>query len=183
MNEIAAGIPAHLMADPKVDQAKAKNVMGKDDFMKLLMVQLQNQDPLKPMDHHEFAAQLAQFGSLEQLTNIHKGIEGLHSGMGDEAKLSALGMIRKKVQAAGNEVELLEGQSVTLTHGSKENVQPVKAQIYTDGGKIVREIELSSKPGSQEIQWDGKDSEEKRYRQENTRSECKVSTKLGSRRS
>ena len=90
MNEVTASIPAHLMADPREQQPKAKNALGKDDFLKLLMAQLQNQDPLKPMDHQEFVAQLAQFGSLEQLTNIQKGIEGLHSGIGDEAKLSAL---------------------------------------------------------------------------------------------
>ncbi len=161
MKEVTAAIPPHLMADPKADFPKAKNTMGKDDFMKLLMAQLQHQDPLKPMENQEFVAQLAQFGSLEQLTNIQKGIDGLSSGNKDEAKLSALGMIGKHVQATGNDIDLREGSEVTLRYGQKEGLTPVSAQIYTDGGKLVREIDLGGKADSQEVHWDGKDADGK----------------------
>lgn len=160
MDALSAAIPSHLMADPSKDLPKAKNAMGKEDFMKLLMTQLQNQDPLKPMEHQEFAAQLAQFGSLEQLTNIQKGIEGLHTGIGDGAKLSALSLIGKKVQAIGNQLDLLEGQEVSMKYGAKEGVTPVKAAIYTEGGKLVRELDVSRAEGA-EVKWDGKDQEGK----------------------
>ena len=50
MDALSGAIPSHLMADPSKDLPKAKNAMGKEDFMKLLMTQLQNQDPLKPLD-------------------------------------------------------------------------------------------------------------------------------------
>lgn len=160
MKELTAAIPQHLMADPKKDMPKAKNTIGKDDFMKLLMTQLQHQDPLKPMDHHEFASQLAQFGSLEQLTNIQKAIEGVHTGIGEESKLSALNMIGKRIQTGGSQVELIEGQNVGLKFNAKDDILPVKASIYTDGGKQVREIDLSRAEGT-EIKWDGKDQEGK----------------------
>ncbi|MCX6101642.1 MAG: hypothetical protein NT000_00070 [Proteobacteria bacterium] len=160
MNALSAAIPSHLMADPVKDLPKAKNAMGKEDFMKLLMAQLQNQDPLKPMEHQEFAAQLAQFGSLEQLTNIGKGIEGLHSGLGEGSKLSALTMIGKNVQATGNYVDLLEGQEVSMKYSSKDGIQAVKAAIFTEGGKIVREIDLAKVEGT-EVKWDGKDQDGK----------------------
>lgn len=158
MDALSAAIPSHLMADPSKDLPKAKNAMGKEDFMKLLMTQLQNQDPLKPMEHQEFAAQLAQFGSLEQLTNIQKGIEGVHSGIGEGAKLSALSLIGKKVQAIGNQLDLLEGQEVSMKYGTKEGVMPIKAAIYTEGGKLVREIDIARAEGT-EVKWDGKDQE------------------------
>ncbi len=160
MDALSAAIPSHLMADPAKDLPKSKNAMGKEDFMKLLMTQLQNQDPLKPMEHQEFAAQLAQFGSLEQLTNIQKGIEGLHTGLGEGSKLSALSMIGKKVQAIGNNIDLVEGQEISMKYSSKEGVQPFKAAIYTEGGKVVREIDLAKAEGT-EIKWDGKDQEGK----------------------
>lgn len=54
-----------------------KNELGKDDFLKLLIAQLTNQDPLDPLKDQDFIAQLAQFTALEQTTNMAKGIETL----------------------------------------------------------------------------------------------------------
>jgi len=158
MNELNAVLPSRL-TDLPPDRVKPKNTLGKDDFLKLLMAQLNNQDPLKPMEHQEFSAQLAQFGSLEQLQNIHKGIESLQGGMGNEAKLSALGMIGKSVSANGNEVELMEGQPVNLSFSSKEGVTPIRAQIYSEGGKIVRELDINARTAEAGLVWDGKDQE------------------------
>lgn len=160
MNEVTAALPNKLTELPQ-ERIKPKNALGKDDFLKLLMAQLNNQDPLKPMEHQEFSAQLAQFGSLEQLQNIHKGIESLQGGMGNESKLSALGMIGKTVKATGNEVQLMEGQSVNLSFNSKEGVNPIKAQIYSEAGKVVREMDIDSRNPSNGISWDGKDQEGK----------------------
>ena len=50
----------------------SKNTLGKDDFLKLLVTQLQNQDPLNPMDDTQFIAQMAQFSELEQMQNVNK---------------------------------------------------------------------------------------------------------------
>ncbi len=162
MKEISATVPQHLMLDDKAPPTKAKNSLGKDDFMKLLMTQLTHQDPMKPMDHEQFSAQLAQFGSLEQLQNIGKGIEGLKGGIGDGAKLSALTLIGKKVQTIGNEVQLVEGQSVSLKYQPKDGLTPIKASVYGENGsKLVREISIDARKEGAEIVWDGKDTEGK----------------------
>lgn len=160
MNEVNAALPSKLTEIPQ-ERVKSKNTLGKDDFLKLLMAQLNNQDPLKPMEHQEFSAQLAQFGSLEQLQNIHKGIESLQGGIGNESKLSALGMIGKTVTANGNEVDLMEGQPVNLSFVKKDGVTPVKAQIYSDQGKVVRELEMNARTSEAGLTWDGKDQEGK----------------------
>ncbi|NDD03807.1 MAG: hypothetical protein EB078_02775 [Proteobacteria bacterium] len=153
MNELSAALPSKLTEMP-AERSKPKNTLGKDDFLKLLMAQLNNQDPLKPMEHQEFSAQLAQFGSLEQLQNIHKGIENLQGGMGNESKLSAIGMIGKQVHANGNEVNLVEGQAINLTFSKKEGINPVQAQIYSESGKVVRELDIDPRTKNGEISWD-----------------------------
>lgn len=156
MNEIQPGIPAHLLSETS-DLPKAKNAMGKDEFMKLLLVQLKHQDPMKPMDHQEFTAQLAQFSQLEQLANIGKGIDTLQQGTGSDAKLQAMSMIGKRVQGTGNEVQLMEGQAVSLAHNLPADFKPARASVYSPEGKLVRDMQINpAKEGSSEVVWDGK---------------------------
>jgi flagellar basal-body rod modification protein FlgD len=74
-------IPA---AQPGVSDASARaNSLGSDAFLKLLVVQLQNQDPTSPQSNTEFIAQLATFSSLEQLTSINKAVTSLAQFLGD----------------------------------------------------------------------------------------------------
>ncbi len=53
------------------------SVLGKDDFLRLLVAQLRNQNPLEPMDDREFVAQLAQFSALEQMHNVSQAVQAL----------------------------------------------------------------------------------------------------------
>lgn len=59
----------------KQTNQQSPGILGKDDFLKILITQLQNQDPSNPMDDREFIAQMAQFSSLEQMTNMNTAIQ------------------------------------------------------------------------------------------------------------
>ena len=76
-----------------------KKQMGKDDFLLLLTKQLQNQDPMKPMDNMEFVAQMAQFTSLEQMTNMNKSIERFVASANQSYKIQAMSMLGWTVTA------------------------------------------------------------------------------------
>jgi flagellar basal-body rod modification protein FlgD len=56
---------------------QSRTQLGKDDFLRLLVTQLQHQDPGNPMDSSQFMGQLAQFSALEQMTNVAKSVDGL----------------------------------------------------------------------------------------------------------
>ncbi|MHB1011852.1 MAG: flagellar hook assembly protein FlgD [Desulfobacteria bacterium] len=64
-------------ASSSAPQAASQKTVGKDEFLKLFVTQLKFQDPLKPMDSTGFTTQLAQFSSLEQLTNLNDGMKSL----------------------------------------------------------------------------------------------------------
>jgi flagellar basal-body rod modification protein FlgD len=70
---------------------KVSNQMDKDDFLKILITQLQNQDPSAPMEDKEFIAQMAQFSSLEQMTNMATNFSKLSSTLTGGEAFSALG--------------------------------------------------------------------------------------------
>ena len=92
----AAGLGAPVAQTAKKSLDGTANGLGKDDFMKLLLAQLSNQDPLKPLEDKEFIAQLAQFNTLEQLQQMNTHFIDMLSGMSLSA---ASDMIGKTVQA------------------------------------------------------------------------------------
>jgi flagellar basal-body rod modification protein FlgD len=80
-------------SQPNVQKASTKNnELGKDAFLKLMMTQMQNQDPLSPMDNTQMVAQMAQFTSVEQLTNISEQLSALGRSLGNDS-----GLIGKQV--------------------------------------------------------------------------------------
>lgn len=70
----------YLANNKKSERQTGNSALGKDDFMKLLIAQLQNQDPTNPMKDTEFIAQMAQFSSLEQMMNMGKSFESFAEG-------------------------------------------------------------------------------------------------------
>lgn len=87
-----------LLSNYQATQRKTgSDSLGKDDFLKILMTQLQNQDPLNPMQDKDFIAQMATFTSLEQMTNMNKSIESLVSAQEQNQLISYSQFIGKEV--------------------------------------------------------------------------------------
>lgn len=74
-----------------VNGRKASQQLGKDDFLKLLLTQLSHQDPTSPMDNNQFIAQMAQFSSLEQMTNMSNGFTKMSATLSSAQALTTIG--------------------------------------------------------------------------------------------
>jgi len=146
-------------AQPGVGQALTAKTVTQDDFLKLLIAQLQNQNPLQPMDNQEFAAQLATFNSLGQLIDINGKLGQLQSMQGLASQYNAASLIGKEIEVNGNVVNLAEGSSASLGYQLGANAARVGISIRNSAGGLVRQIDAGSqKAGEQTIQWDGRDS-------------------------
>ncbi len=96
--------------------------LGKDDFLELLITQLQHQDPTKPMDDKQFIAQMAQFSSLEQMTNLGQ----------EFAKISGMVSRGNALNLLGKQVEILDGKQ--RVYGTVEAVSGTEnPQVKVNG--------------------------------------------------
>lgn len=138
---------------------KTADIMGKEDFLTLLVAQLQNQDPLNPDDPTEFTAQLAQFSSLEQLYNLNESMAGLTTAQANSEKLSALSLIGKEVSYNGSSFTF-EGDPVAVGYQLDGVASGVTLSIQDADGKTVKTLEAADtelKSGNHFITWDGTD--------------------------
>ncbi len=134
------------------------SALDKDAFLRLLVTQLENQDPLNPMDDKEFIAQLAQFSSLEQMNNIAEGINNLVSLNQQDRMLGAVGFIGKEVVAAGDTLSKEEESISKIYYSLEDTAKEVYVNIFDSFGNIIYSTSLGSRqPGEYQFTWDGKD--------------------------
>jgi flagellar basal-body rod modification protein FlgD len=121
----------------QADNAEKVASLGKDDFLKLLVAQLQNQDPMQPMDNAEYMGQLAQFSTLEQITNVGDEVKRMRTSSQVDQAVSMIGknvgyVLEDGTAASGlvESVSIVDGE-IKLKVGASEispadvvNVQP-----------------------------------------------------------
>ena len=176
---------------PKYDasqtaQRKVTRELGKDEFLKLFVTQMQNQDPMSPAQDGQFIAQLAQFSSLEQLNNIN---DTLASGMGLSDKLSPLSTLTSindrlsenqqynlvlsqtinNTMAAAlidrvatwqtDKIDLGSSGDAQVHYRLEQPAQSVVAKITDAQGQVVQVLSAQSvSAGEHTFAWDGKDA-------------------------
>jgi len=136
--------------------------LGKDDFLELLVAKLTHQDPLNPMDDEAFIADLAQFSSLEQMSNINESLnESLdwdYLQMQTINNTMATSLIGKDVNASFDGVYLDDENMPRIGYTTTEFSDHVDITISDANGVVVRSITEQDVPaGSNSITWDGKD--------------------------
>jgi flagellar basal-body rod modification protein FlgD len=139
--------------------AGAQQTLGKEDFLRLLVAQLSAQDPLNPMEATEFTAQLAQFSSLEQMTNINSTLEELVAAQQAMGNSSLISIIGKFVDIPGNSFEYTQGETTNLTYNLGAEADTTKIEIYNSAGALVNTLNGPGAEGSNLAVWNGLDSQ------------------------
>lgn len=135
----------------------------KETFIRLLVTQLEHQNPLEPMDNAEFTAQLAQFTSLEQLQAMNANLSALMSAQTTANSLQATNLIGKEVQAQSNTTRVQKDGSATPLHYTlAKDSATVQIGVVDAAGNTVRTLEpRNQKTGPQNVTWNGKDAQGK----------------------
>ena len=94
--------PFYMNTAGEVTQSQSGGMLAQEDFLTLLTTQLQNQDPLSPMDNAEFLGQMAQFSTVEGIESVNKNIEALAETLSNNQVQTAAGFLGRSVLATGN---------------------------------------------------------------------------------
>ncbi|MBD9425827.1 flagellar hook assembly protein FlgD [Pseudomonas sp. PDM15] len=142
----------------KPETGKSKE-LGKNEFLELLVAQLNNQNPLEPQENGEFIAQLAQFSQVEGIEQLNTRMESLLSGYQSSQALQASSLVGRKVivpseKAVVDTSETFKGSLVLPVTSSN-----VYVNVYDSAGKAVNRVNLGQQAaGNVSFMWDGKDS-------------------------
>ncbi len=126
-------------------------------FLTLLTTQLQNQDPLSPMDSNEFTNQLVQFSQVEQAINTNTKLDNLVGFQLGNATTSALNYVGLDVQYVSAEVSLEQGQPTTIRYSLDDAAQVSKINIFAEDGQLVFSGDAEKSIGAHEFEWNGRD--------------------------
>jgi len=143
------------------NQNPGSDSLGKDDFLQLLTTQLRNQDPTNPMESAEFASQLAQFNSVEQLINVNDSIEAL----AQQQATNSTGLINtmaatlsgKSVKVQTSQFNFNGEDGMDIGIKLQDSASDVEIRIFNENGDLVRSDQLSNvAAGTTTYTWDGK---------------------------
>ncbi len=135
-------------------QAPDNVAVEKESFLKLLVAQISNQDPLAPQDSEQYMQQLTQFSTLEQLMNLNDGVQNLAIGQLSNNSQEALRFVGREVVARGDQVELGE-DGATARFTPAEDAASVTITYYDADGAVAFEKTMPAQPGGMSYTWDG----------------------------
>jgi flagellar basal-body rod modification protein FlgD len=150
---------AAAAATAKAANAK-KTELNQEDFLTLMITQLKNQDPFKPMDPAQYVGQLAQFSSVSGLADINKNISSLTSSLRGNQVLDGAALIGRTVIAEGNQVYRsvpAEGEALP-TQGAVEvptGASSVQLLVRDSAGTLIRTQSVDARAGLRGFSWDG----------------------------
>ena len=155
INGISNSFVEGLAAKPVANNKE----LGKNEFLKLMIAQLNNQDPLSPQENGDFIAQLAQFSSVEGIENLNTSMGSMATSFRSSQALQASALVGRTVLTEIDSAMLQPGGQVSGMIDLQSSTSDLKVNIANEAGVLVNQISLGSKErGEIHFVWTGKDS-------------------------
>jgi flagellar basal-body rod modification protein FlgD len=136
-----------------------KKTLGKDDFLKIMITQMKNQDPTSPFKAEQMATQIAQFTSVEQLQNVNQNLNKMANQNKPLEQMTMTNMIGKVVTIDRERFPHHEGESESLSFNLPHDAETVTVALINENGEVTLEKEIGKqKAGEVSFPWDGNKS-------------------------
>jgi flagellar basal-body rod modification protein FlgD len=156
MNSIGEINPFDQLSVSRSGESGSDGRLLQEDFLDLMVTQLRNQDPFKPMESGDFLGQLAQFGTVSGIDELESAFEGLANSLASNQALQAANLVGRKVLLSTNVAPLTEGASLQGAVDLPVSVDQVTVGVYESSGRLVKQLNLGPNPsGIVEFSWDG----------------------------
>lgn len=140
------------------EKKEKPNELGQNDFIELLVAQVKNQDPSKPMDPSQFMNQLAQFSTVNGIQELKTSFESLSANLSSNQSMQAAALVGREVLVPGGEGLLTAGKGISGQIELSSSANDVTLKVFNAQGVQVRELPLGSgAKGEMKFKWDGFD--------------------------
>lgn len=157
-NSVSAYSQLGLTSTSDSSSSSGMASLGADAFMKLMIAQMQNQDPTNPMDNSQFLAQLAQFSTTSGIQEMQKSFSDLAGSLQSYQALQASGLVGRAVLVTSDTAYLPDGGSVYGQTTLDSSTTQLRVGVYDSSGQLVRTLDLgTSAAGTVSFKWDGLD--------------------------
>jgi flagellar basal-body rod modification protein FlgD len=133
----------------------ATSALGSDEFLKLMITQLRNQDPFKPTDPTQFLGQLAQFGTVSGIQEMQGSLSTLSDSLRSSQVLGGSTLVGHEVLADASSAALGETGSLQGAVEIPAGTSNALLVVTDSSGQLVRRVQLSAQEGEQDFTWDG----------------------------
>jgi flagellar basal-body rod modification protein FlgD len=143
------------LTSPTSSTSANSATLGQNEFLKLMMAQLKNQDPTKPLDPTQFVGQLAQFSTVTGIQNMQTSIEDLVSSMRSSQMLGGSSLVGHDVLAPATTASITSGGTVSGAADVPAGATSMQVQVLDASGQLVRTFSVAPQSGLTDFTWDG----------------------------
>lgn len=159
MSPVSNTNPIESLNQRQPTQSSSNQKLLQEDFLNLMVTQLRNQDPFKPMESGEFLGQLAQFGTVSGIDSLESSFEKLSTSLTSNQALQASTLVGRDVLLDSDLGYLSDSGSISGAVELPSAASQVTVGIYDTNERLVRQLQLGRNPeGQVEFDWDGLDA-------------------------